>query len=404
MLDIDNIRNDFPALAQEVHGRRLAYFDNGATTLKPRSVIEKLEEVYFGYNSNVHRGIHTLSLRMTEEYEAARSRVKQFINAGSEREIVFTSGTTASINTIAGSFSEGFLKEGDEIVLTAMEHHSNIVPWQLAAARKGAKIRVIPMNDNGELELNSLDSLINEKTAILAINHVSNALGTINPVKHIIEKAHEKDVPVLVDGAQAIPHGGVDVQELDCDFYVFSGHKVYGPNGIGVLYGKEEWLKKLPPWQGGGDMVKSVSFEKTTYADLPLKFEAGTSNYPGAVGLATALDYVELLGLEKIAAREKELLDYATQKLGSKDGFRIYGQAKEKISIVSFGIEGVHEADAAMVLDKLGLALRTGSHCAEPVMRHFGIEGTIRASLVFYNTIEEIDRLAEGIDRLKIMF
>lgn len=404
MFDVQKIRNDFPALDQIIHGQPLVYFDNGATTLKPKVVIDTLKEIYSQRNSNVHRGIHYLSLRMTEEYEEARKRVGQFINAGSEKEIVFTSGTTASINAISSTFGDAFVKKGDEILISAMEHHSNIVPWQLLAQRKGAILKVIPMNDQGEIVLEKLDDLMHDKTRILALNHVSNALGTINPVKEIIQKAHEKNIPVLLDGAQAIPHGNVDVQDLDCDFYAFSGHKVYGPNGIGVLYGKEEWLEKLPPWQGGGDMVKKVSFEETKYADLPLKFEAGTANYPAAIAMAKALDYIDALGRHRIATYEKELLDYATLKLNSIDGLVQYGLAANKISIISFLLEGIHQEDTGMVLDKMGIAVRTGTHCAEPVMTRIGIDGTVRASMVFYNTKEEIDRLYEGLMKLRKMF
>ena len=404
MFDVQKIRSDFPALDQQVYGKPLVYFDNGATTLKPKVVIDTLQEIYSKRNSNVHRGIHYLSLRMTEEYEEARKRVRKFINARSEKEIIFTNGTTASINTISSTFGEEFVKEGDEILISAMEHHSNIVPWQILAQRKAAILKVIPMNDQGEIVMEELDELMHEGIRILALNHVSNALGTINPVKEIIQKAHERNIPVLLDGAQAIPHGDVDVQDLDCDFYAFSGHKVYGPNGIGVLYGKEEWLEKLPPWQGGGDMVEKVSFEKTSFAELPLKFEAGTANYPAAIGMAKALDYIDALGKDQIAAYEKELLDYATLKLSAIDGLKIFGAAANKISIVSFLLEGIHQEDTGMVLDKMGLALRTGTHCAEPVMTRFGISGTVRASMVFYNTKEEIDRLYEGLIKLRQMF
>jgi len=404
MFDVQQIRKDFPALDQQVYGQPLVYFDNGATTLKPKVVIDTLNEIYSKSNSNVHRGIHHLSLRMTEEYELARKRVGKFINARSEREIIFTSGTTASINAITSTFGEEFVREGDEILISAMEHHSNIVPWQLLAIRKGAILRVIPMTDKGEIVMDKLDELMHEGTSILALNHVSNALGTINPVKELIQKAHIKNIPVLLDGAQAIPHGIVDVQDLDCDFYAFSGHKVYGPNGIGILYGKEEWLEKLPPWQGGGDMVESVSFEKSGYADLPLKFEAGTANYPAAIGMAKALDYIDSLGRDRIAAYEKELLDYATLRLSSIDSLKQFGLAADKISIISFLLEGVHQADTGMVLDKMGIAVRTGTHCAEPVMSRFGIDGTVRASMVFYNTREEIDRLYEGLMKVKQMF
>ncbi len=404
MFDVQKIRSDFPALDQQVYGKPLVYFDNGATTLKPKVVIDTLQEIYSKRNSNVHRGIHYLSLRMTEEYEEARKRVRKFINARSEKEIIFTNGTTASINTISSTFGEEFVKEGDEILISAMEHHSNIVPWQILAQRKAAILKVIPMNDQGEIVMEKLDELMHEGIRILALNHVSNALGTINPVKEIIQKAHERNIPVLLDGAQAIPHGDVDVQDLDCDFYAFSGHKVYGPNGIGVLYGKEEWLEKLPPWQGGGDMVEKVSFEKTSFAELPLKFEAGTANYPAAIGMAKALDYIDALGKDQIAAYEKELLDYATLKLSAIDGLKIFGAAANKISIVSFLLEGIHQEDTGMVLDKMGLALRTGTHCAEPVMTRFGISGTVRASMVFYNTKEEIDKLYEGLIKLRQMF
>lgn len=404
MLNVQKIREDFPALNQEIYGYPLVYFDNGATTHKPQIVIDTLIHLYSTVNSSVHRGMHQLSIQMTEEYENARSVVQYFINAAKREEIIFTGGTTGSINTIASSFGEAYISEGDEILITAIEHHSNIVPWQLLAERKKATIKVIPMNDRGELILDELDVLMTPQTKILALNHVSNALGTINPVKEIIEKAHERNIPVLVDGAQAIQHDKIDVQDLDCDFYAFSGHKVYGPNGIGVLYGKEEWLEKLPPYQGGGDMVSSVSFDKTTYAELPLKFEAGTANYPAAIGLGKALDYITSIGKETISEYEKTLLEYATEKMSKIDGLKFYGTSKNKISTLSFLMEGIHPSDTGLILDKMGIAVRSGTHCAQPVMTYFGIDGTVRASMVFYNTKEEIDRLYEGLIKVKQMF
>ena len=404
MLDIQKIRKDFPILHQKVHNRPLVYFDNGATTQKPKVVIDCLQEIYTSQNSNVHRGVHFLSEQITEKYELARNTVQKYINASSSNEIVFTAGTTASINLIAFSFGETFVKEGDEILISALEHHSNIVPWQQLAKRKGANLKVLPMNDKGELILEKVDKLLTPRTKILALNHVSNALGTINPVKDIIKKAHEKEIPVLVDGAQAVQHDQVDVQDLDCDFYVFSGHKIYGPNGIGVMYGKEEWLEKLPPYQGGGDMVSNVSFEESTFSELPLKFEAGTANYPDAIALGEALNYLTSIGLRNIHEYEKELLKYATEKLSKIDGFKIFGTAENKISIISFLLSGIHQLDTGMMLDKMGVAVRTGTHCAQPVMTRFGIDGTVRASLVFYNSFEEIDILYDGLMRVKQMF
>lgn len=403
-MDIELIRSHFPILNQKVHNRPLVYLDNAATTQKPLRVIETIERIYKTINSNVHRGVHHLSDVCTDEHEQARIKVQQFINARHSHEIIFTSGTTASINLVAFSFGEKFVKEGDEVIISAMEHHSNMVPWQMLCERKKAVLKVIPMSPDGELELNKLPGLISGKTRIIAVGHVSNSLGTVNPVKKIIELAHANDIPVLVDGAQAVQHGRVDVQELDCDFYVFSGHKAYGPTGIGVLYGKEKWLNEMPPWQGGGEMIKEVSFTQTIYNDLPFKYEAGTPNFVGAIALGAALDYLNETGLDEIASREKELLEYATQKLQAIPGLVIVGNAQEKISVISFYLEGIHPYDTGMVLDKLGIAVRTGNHCAQPVMDFLQLPGTVRASLVFYNTREEIDALAEGVLRVKQMF
>jgi cysteine desulfurase/selenocysteine lyase len=403
MFDIQSIRNDFPVLSQEINNKPLVYFDNGATSQKPEIVIEALRKLYAEQNSSIHRGVHYLSSQMTERYEAARETIKEYIHAWNSKEVVFTAGTTASINLVAFSFGEAFVRSGDEILVTELEHHSNIVPWQLLAERKGAKLKVIPMNEKGELKLDMLDDLLTRKVKIFAITQVSNAIGTINPVKEIIRKAHERGIPVLLDGAQGIQHGEVNVQELDCDFYAFSGHKVYGPNGIGVLYGKEKWLEKMPPYQGGGDMIANVSFEKTTWAGLPLKFEAGTSNYPAAIALAEALKYVTSVGLENIRAYEKELMEYLTASLGKLNALKIYGTSPEKISTVSFLLEGIHHQDTGLILDKLGVAVRVGNHCAQPLMNSFGIEGTVRASLCFYNTKEEIDILCQGLNKVKQM-
>ncbi len=403
-LNVQKIRQDFPILSRSVHGHPLAYLDNGATTQKPRQVIETIRRYYEEDNASVHRGIHYLSEQSTETYEKARETVRKFLNAASASEIVFTSGTTGSINAIAFSFGERYLSEGDEVIISEMEHHANIVPWQMMCQRRGAILKIIPFNEQGELILEEYGRLFSKKTRIVAVTHVSNTLGTINPVREIIRQAHERDIPVLVDGAQAVQHEPVDVQELDADFYVFSGHKVYGPNGIGVLYGKEKFLYELPPYQGGGDMVDCVTFEKTTYNELPFKFEAGTTNYIGAAGLATALDYIERIGIPAIRDYEHELLEYATMKLMAIPGLRIYGTAPEKISILSFLLENIHPYDAGMVLDKLGIAVRTGTHCNQPVMDHFKISGTLRACLAFYNTREEIDRLSEGLHRVLKMF
>jgi len=402
--NVDQIRKDFPLLSQEIYGKPIVYFDNGATTQKPSVVIETIEKYYSEKNSSIHRGVHFLSEKSTGVYEEAREFVRSFLNANSINEIIFTSGATGSINTIAFSFGEKYILPDDEVIITGMEHHANIVPWQMMCKRKGARLKVTPIDRSGELDLNHFKSLFSEKTKIVSVTHVSNTLGTINPIKKMIRIAHDFDVPVLVDGAQAIQHGSVNVTDLDCDFYVFSGHKVYGPTGIGVLYGKEKWLDALPPYQGGGDMVDCVTFEETTYNVLPFKFEAGTTNYIGAAGLKVALEYIQTIGLDQISHYENELLNYATGKLKSIDGLEIYGNAKDKISILSFLINGIHQYDAGMVLDKLGIAVRTGTHCNQPVMDFYNITGTLRASMVFYNTKEEIDRLYEGLLKVKEMF
>ena len=403
-LDIQNIRNDFPILNQQVYNKPLVYFDNGATTQKPQVVIDEELKIYAEQNSNIHRGVHYLSEQLTQRYEDARKVVQDFINAKYNHEIIFTSGTTQSINTIAFSFGEKFINEGDEIIISTLEHHANIVPWQMLCERKKAALKVIPVNEKGELLLDEYQNLITDKTRIVAVNQVSNALGTVNDVKKIIEIAHDNDIPVLIDGAQSIQHGKVDVQELDCDFFAFSGHKIYGPNGIGILYGKEKWLNEMPPFMTGGDMIKKVTFEKTTFNELPFKFEAGTPNYVAAIGLATAIKYITDLGLENIASYEKELLDYATDKIKSIDGLRIIGTSENKVSVVSFILDNIHHYDAGMVIDKMGVAVRTGHHCAEPIMHRFNIEGTIRASFSFYNTKEEINKLYEAILTVKQMF
>lgn len=401
---IAEIRADFPILSTRVYNRPLVYFDNGATTQKPQCVIDAEAEVYRTYNSNIHRGVHALSDRASEAYENAREKAAAFINAGKKEEVIFTSGTTASINTIAFSFGERYISKGDEILVTELEHHSNIVPWQILCERKGAVLKVIPVDDNGELQLSKLDELLSTRTKLVAVTQVSNALGIKVPVTEIISAAHSAGVPVLVDGAQGIQHGVIDVSDMDCDFYVFSGHKIYGPNGIGVLYGKEKWLEAIPPYQGGGDMVENVTFAKTTYNQLPFKFEAGTLNYPGAIGLAAALDYVSETGRDYIETLEGNLLKYADQKLSELSELTIYGKSEHKIPTLSFLIKGVHQYDAGMILDKLGIAVRTGAHCAQPLMDRFGISGTVRASLCFYNTNEEIDALAGGILKVKSMF
>jgi cysteine desulfurase / selenocysteine lyase len=404
MKDINTIRADFPILSKKVYGKDLVYLDNGATTQKPRVVIETLNRVFTDYNANIHRGVHQLSELSSEAYEKARETVRAFINASSTDEIIFNSGTTAAVNNIAFSFGEKFISEGDEIIISSLEHHANIVPWQMLCERKGSLLKVIPTNKKGELDMNEYSRLIGPATRIVSISQVSNALGTITPVKDIIGEAHRNGIPVFVDGAQGIQHGIVDVREMDCDFYAFSGHKVYGPTGIGVLYGKRKYLDLIPPWQGGGDMVRNVTFEKTIYNDLPFKFEAGTTNYPGAIGLAAALDYISIIGREEIVSAEAELLRYATEKLSEVEGVKIYGTSRNKISIISFTIDGIHQYDAGMILDKMGIAVRTGTHCAQPVMDQFGIDGTIRASLCFYNTKEEIDALVAGVNKVIKMF
>ncbi|MFV0404345.1 MAG: aminotransferase class V-fold PLP-dependent enzyme [Bacteroides graminisolvens] len=403
-MDITKIRADFPILSREVYGKPLIYFDNGATTQKPRCVVDAIVDEYYSVNANVHRGVHFLSQQATELHEGSRETVRRFINARTSAEVIFTRGTTEAINLLAFSFGEEFMKEGDEVIISTMEHHSNIVPWQLLAARKGISIKVIPMNDRGELLLDEYEKLFSDRTRIVSIAHISNVLGTINPVKEMIATAHAHGVPVLVDGAQSIPHIQVDVQDLDVDFFAFSGHKVYGPTGVGVLYGKEEWLDKLPPYQGGGEMIQSVSFEKTTFNELPFKFEAGTPDYIGTTGLAKALDYVSAIGLEQIAAHEHELTTYAMQRLGEIEGMRFLGEAAHKSSVVSFLVGNIHPFDMGTLLDRLGIAVRTGHHCAEPLMRRLGIEGTVRASFAMYNTKEEIDALVAGVDRVRKMF
>lgn len=404
MYSVEEIRADFPILARTVYGKPLVYLDNGATTQKPRCVVDAITDEYYSVNANVHRGVHFLSQQATELHEASRETVRRFINARSTNEIVFTRGTTESINLLASSFGEAFLGEGDEVIVSTMEHHSNIVPWQLLQMRKGIKLRVIPINDCGELLLDEYERLFTERTRIVCVTHVSNVLGTVNPVKDMIATAHAHGVPVLVDGAQSIPHMPVDVQALDADFYVFSGHKVYGPTGVGVLYGKEEWLDKLPPYQGGGEMIQHVSFERTTFNELPFKFEAGTPDYIGTTGLARALDYVTTLGMDRIAAYEHDLTEYATRRLKEIPGMRIFGEAAEKGSVISFLVGDIHHFDMGTLLDRLGIAVRTGHHCAQPLMQRLGIEGTVRASFALYNTKEEIDALVAGVERVSRMF
>lgn len=404
MFNFKEIREDFPILKQEIYNKPLVYFDNAATTQKPTQVIDAELKMYHELNSNIHRGVHRLSELSTEAYEKSRENIKDFINAAQLHEVIFTPGTTASINMVAATFCEKYIRKDDEVITTEMEHHSNIVPWQLACEKKGAKLRVVRIDKFGNLEVDQIHHLINEKTKILTVTHASNTLGTINNIKEIISIAHQYDIPVLVDGAQAIQHLKVDVQDLDCDFYAFSGHKLYGPTGIGILYGKEKWLEELPPYQGGGDMVETVTFKKTTFAPLPFKFEAGTANYIGAVGLSSAINYIKNIGLDQIAAYENELLDYATEKLTSIDGLTIYGNAIDKVSVTSFLLDGIHHYDTGMILDKLGIAVRTGHHCTQTVMQKFGIKGTVRASYAFYNTKEEIDRLYDGLIKVKQMF
>ena len=403
-IDINKIRSEFPILNQKIHGKDYVYLDNGATTQKPIQVIDAVSDFYKNTNSNIHRGVHHLSDLSTKAYEAVRSKVQNFINAEQEQEIIFTKGTTDSINLVAFSFGERYINAGDEIIISAMEHHSNLVPWQMLCERKGANLRVLPFNKNGELEMDKLPGLLNDKTKLLAVTHVSNSLGTINPVKEIIEQAHKANVPVLIDGAQSIQHSIIDVQDLDCDFYVFSGHKIYAETGIGVLYGKEKYLKEMPPYQVGGDMVDHVTLEKTTYLDAPFKFEAGTANYVGAVSLGVAIDYINDIGLKNIAEYEAELLQYATAELEKIEGLTIYGKAKHKTATISFLLDKIHHYDTGMILDKLGIAVRTGSHCTQPIMDFLDITGTVRASFAFYNTKNDVDRLVAGILKVKEMF
>ena len=402
--NIETIRNDFPILHQQVHNRPLIYFDNAATTQKPQPVIDKVNEIYSLKNSNIHRGVHYLSAQLTEEYENAREKIREFINAPSTKEIIFTSGTTHSINAVAYSFGEKYVEPDDEIIIAELEHHANIVPWQVLCERKNAHLKVVPINDRGEIMMDEYARMLSDNTKIVAINHISNSLGTINDVKEIIELAHAREIPVLVDGAQSIQHQPVDVQDLDCDFFAFSGHKIYGPNGTGVLYGKEKWLEELPPYQTGGEMIHKVTFERTTYNSLPFKFEAGTPNYVGAIGMAEALKYLQSIGLNEIAGYEQELLDYATTRLRDIPELTIYGTANKKIGVISFLINGIHHYDTGMVLDKMGVAVRTGHHCNEPLMNRFGIEGTVRCSFAMYNTKEEIDHLYDALIKVKEMF
>ena len=404
MYDISKIREDFPILSRTVYGKPLVYLDNGATTQKPRCVVESITDEYYSVNANVHRGVHFLSQQATNLHEASRETVRKFINARSTSEIVFTRGTTESINLVASTFADSQMQAGDEVIVSVMEHHSNIVSWQLQAARKGIVLKVIPMNDRGELLLDEYEKLFSPRTRIVSVTHVSNVLGTVNPVDKLIEIAHARNVPVLIDGAQSIPHLPVDVQKLDADFYVFSGHKVYGPTGIGVLYGKETWLDKLPPYQGGGEMIKNVSFEKTTFNELPFKFEAGTPDYIGSTALAKALDYVSAIGMENIEAYEHELTSYAMERLKAIPGMRIFGEAEQKGAVISFLVGNIHHFDMGTLLDRLGIAVRTGHHCTEPLMHRLGIEGTVRASFALYNTKEEIDTLVAGIERVVKMF
>lgn len=404
VFDITKIRNDFPVLSQKIYGKPLIYFDNAATTQKPRVVIDTINKLHSEHNSNVHRGIHYLSDQITKMYELAREKVQNYLNARYNHEIVFTSGVTASINMVAYSFGEAYVKENDEIIVSEMEHHSNIVPWQMMCKRKGAHLRVIPFNDKGELLLEEYKKLINSRTKLVAVTHVSNSLGTINPVKEIVAIAHKNNIPVLIDGAQAIQHGKIDVQDIDCDFYAFSGHKIYGPTGIGILYGKERWLQEMPPYQGGGDMIDRVRFEHTTYDELPFKFEAGTPNYIGAIGLGVALDYMTGIGLDNIKNYEKKLLDYGTAKLTALNGLKLYGTAENKTCIFSFLLNNIHSYDVGMLLDKMSIAVRAGHHCTQPLWEHYKVEGSIRESLAFYNTLEEIDSLYEALKKIQKMF
>lgn len=422
MYDINKVRADFPILSREVYGKPLVYLDNAATTQKPRQVVDALVEEYYNVNANVHRGVHYLSQQATDLHEAARERVRQFINAEKTEEIVFTRGTTESLNLVAATFAEQFMKEGDEVIVSVMEHHSNIVPWQLQASKRGIRLRVIPMTDDGQLQIDEYERLFNERTRIVSVAHVSNVLGTVNPVDEIIRIAHEHDVPVMIDGAQSAPHFKVDVQAMDCDFFAFSGHKMYGPTGVGVLYGKERWLEQLPPYQGGGEMIDRVTFEHTTFERLPFKFEAGTPDYVATNGLARAIDYLETLGMDNITAHEQDLTRYAMQRLGEIEGMHIYGTPLSAMqegatihdAVISFNIQQpsstpqhpsyIHHLDLGTLLDRLGIAVRTGHHCAQPLMDRLGILGTVRASFALYNTREEVDVLAKGIARVAQMF
>ena len=402
MFDIQKIRADFPILSRQVNGKPLVYFDNGATTQKPQVVIDAIATYYQEINANIHRGVHTLSQLATDAYEVSRAKIQNHINAQFAHEVLFTSGTTHSVNLVANGFAS-ILKAGDEVLVSALEHHSNIVPWQMLCEKTGAVLRVIPMNEKGELVMAAYDQLLSDKTKIVTVNHISNALGTINPIKYMIDKAHQFGAAVFIDGAQAVPHLKPNVQELDCDFYAFSGHKICGPTGTGILYGKEVWLNKLPPYQGGGEMIKEVTFEKTTYAELPHKFEAGTPNIAGGIVLGTAVDYMNSVGFENIQKQELELLNYATEQLLAIEGLKIYGTAEEKTSVISFNIDGIHPYDIGTIVDKLGIAVRTGHHCAQPIMNFFEIPGTIRASFAFYNTKEEIDSMVEAVKKAKMM-
>ncbi|MES2812990.1 MAG: cysteine desulfurase [Bacteroidota bacterium] len=402
MLDIQKIRADFPILTQKVNGKPLIYFDNGATSQKPRVVIDAITKYYEEINANIHRGVHTLSQLATDAYEESRDKVQAHINAKHNHEVIFTSGTTQGINLVTNGFAS-LLKVGDEVMVSALEHHSNIVPWQMLCEKTGAKLVVIPMNEKGELIMSEYDRLISSNTKIVTVNHISNALGTINPIEYMIEKAHQVGAAILIDGAQATPHLKPDVQALDCDFYVFSGHKICGPTGVGILYGKEAWLNKLPPYMGGGEMIKEVTFEKTTYAELPHKFEAGTPNIADGIVLGTAIDYLNEVGFDNIQQQELELLTYATQKLLEIGGLKIYGTSEKKTSVISFNIEGIHPYDIGTIIDKLGIAVRTGHHCAQPIMNYFNIPGTVRASFSFYNTKEEIDIFVEAVKKAKTM-
>ncbi len=402
MLDLQKIRADFPILSQKVNGKPLVYFDNAATSQKPKVVIDAITKYYEEINANIHRGVHTLSQLATDAYEVSRRKIQNHINAKFTHEVIFTSGTTHAIKLVANGFAS-LLKKGDEVLVSALEHHSNIVPWQMLCERTGAILKVIPMNENGELILSEYEKLLSDKTKIVTVNHISNALGTINPIEYIIEKAHQFGAAILIDGAQATPHLKPDVQSLNCDFYVFSGHKICGPTGVGILYGKESWLHKLPPYQGGGEMIATVTFEKTTYADLPHKFEAGTPNIEGGIVLGTAIDYLNEIGFVNIATYEQELLDYATEKLLEIGGLKIFGTSTNKASVISFNIDGIHPYDIGTIIDKLGIAVRTGHHCAQPIMDFYNIPGTIRASFAFYNTKEEIDIFVEALQKAKMM-